>query len=296
MNPMFEGVFVVAVTPFLQDGSFDAQGMRKNLDYLIESGVHGVCLLGATSEYMSVTNEEHKAIVREMVPYIANRTRVIVGATRERADDVVDLVENIKQAGAHAAMILSPPYCHPAQDEVVENYRYIMEKTDFPIMVYNNPGSCGIEIERETYRQLLALKNTAIIKESSGEIRKLGEVLADAPESVSVFCGCDNISFESFTKGANGWISMLANVAPKDCVALFDAVYKKKDIEAGLKIYNKILPALNVLESYDKPVQALKYLVSRKGLQGGYVRRPRIELTEEERAYVVSAMNADEIQ
>ena len=111
-----------------------------------------------------------------------------------------------------------------------------------------------------------------------------------------MFCGCDNLAFESFADGACGWISMLANVAPKDCVELFEAVYVQKDLARGWKIYQRLLPGLNTLESFPKPVQTLKYLVDRKTGNGGYSRRPRMELTDEEKAYVVQAMNADNIQ
>lgn len=296
MNPNFQGVYAVTVTPFKKDGSFDAEAMKKNLDSLISDGVHGICLLGATGEYMSVTNEEHKAIVRAIVPYIKDRVGVIVGATRERADDSVELILNAKECGAGAAMVLTPPYCHPSQDEVVENYRYIAEKANFPLMIYNNPGSCGIELEQDTFKELMAMKNVQIVKESSGSIHKLADVLLDAPSDVSVFCGCDNLAYESFAEGANGWICMLANVAPKDCVALFETVYIQKDIQRGWEIYKRILPALDTLESFPKPVQALKYLATRKGLQGGCVRRPRKELTKAEKDFVVGAMRADEIQ
>ena len=219
-----------------------------------------------------------------------------MGVTRERADDVIELILQVKESGGHAAMVLAPPYCHPTQEELVENYRYIMEKTEFPIMIYNNPGSCGISIERETFRELFALPYTAVVKESSGDIHKVTQVVDDAPEAVSVFCGADNIAFESFAAGACGWISMLANVAPKDCVALFQAVYEEKDLEKGRKIYRKILPALDVLETFPRVPQTLKYLLSRKGLDCGYCRRPRVELSEEQKAYVVEAMHADEIE
>ena len=193
-------------------------------------------------------------------------------------------------------MVLAPPYCHPTQEELVENYRYIMDQTEFPIMIYNNPGSCGITIERDTFRELFRLPYTAVVKESSGDIHKVTEVVDDAPESVSVFCGADNIAFESFAAGACGWISMLANVAPKDCAALYHAVYEEKNLEAGKEIYRRILPALDVLETFPRVPQTLKYLLSRKGFDCGYCRRPRVELTEEQKAYVVDAMHADNIE
>jgi len=295
MKTDFEGVFTVAVTPFKEDGSFDYEKAKKHLDWQISNGVQGICLLGATGEYQSISMDEHKKYVNEIVPYIRDRVKVIVGATRERSEDVIELVNNIKASGAHAAMVLPSPYCHPSQDEIFEHYRYIMEKTEFPLTVYNNPGSCGIRIEEDTLKRLYELPYTAIIKESSGTIQKLTEILMDSKNKVSVLCGCDNIAYESFATGANGWISMLANVAPHDCVKLFETVYLKKDLENGWDIYRKLLPGLNTLETFAKPVQALKYLIDRKTGNGGYSRRPRIPLTEEEKKYVITAMNADNI-
>lgn len=142
----------------------------------------------------------------------------------------------------------------------------------------------------------MALPYTAIVKESSGSMQKLTEVLIDAPEKVSVFCGCDNLAYESFADGACGWICMLANVAPKQCVDLYQAVYVEEDLKKGKEIYKEILPALNVLESFPKPVQALKYGLSKKGLNGGYVRRPRMELNEEEKTYLSEAMKFETLR
>ena len=296
MNKQFQGIYAVVVTPFHEDGTFDVESAKKNLDWLIEQGVQGVCILGATGEYQSISDEEHMAYVKEIVPYVKDRVSVIVGASRERPEDVVKLVNNIKECGAHAAMVLPSFYCHPAQDEIVEHYRYIEEQTQFPIVAYNNPGSAGIEIGQDAFRQIMALPYTAIVKESSGSMQKLTEVLIDAPEKVSVFCGCDNLAYESFADGACGWICMLANVAPKQCVDLYQAVYVEEDLKKGKEIYKEILPALNVLESFPKPVQALKYGLSKKGLNVGYVRRPRMELNEEEKTYLSEAMKFETLR
>ncbi len=295
MSKEFKGVYCVAVTPFAENGDFDYAKAKAHVDYLIESGVHGLVILGATGEYLSVTNEEHKAYIREMLPYINGRVPVIVGATRERPDDVIDLVLNAKQAGADAAMVLPPYYCHPSQQEVIEFYQYIAEKTDFPIMAYNNPGSCGIELSRETLCEIYKIPQVKLVKESSGTIQKLTEVLLDVPSGIAAFCGCDTLPFESFAVGSPGWVCMLANIAPRDCVALFEAVYNEKNLEKGMEIYSRLLPGLNHLESFPKPVQSLKHIVNLKSGNGGFVRRPRRELTEAEREYVVANMNVDNI-
>lgn len=284
MNKNFAGVYPVAITPFKENGDFNFDAAKKHLNFLIESGVHGVCVLGATSEYQSITLAEHKAYVKEIVPYIRDRVPVIVGCTREMPDEAADLAHNAFEAGASAAMILPTYYCHPCQEEIYEYYKYISDHIHGgAIMVYNNPGSAGVEIERETYKRLMGLEQVCVVKESSGNIRKLTEVLNDASDHVSVFCGWDNMAYESFVCGAVGWISMLANLAPKQCVALFDTVYREKAYEKARSIYCEILPALTALENVAKPVQVIKYILDKKGHVGGYSRRPRIALTDAEK-------------
>lgn len=284
MSKKYTGVYPVSITPFKENGDFDFDAAKKHLDYLIEAGVHGLCVWGATGEYQSITLAEHKAYVREVVPYIGSRVPVIVGCTREMPDEAADLARNAFECGASAAMILPTYYCHPTQAEIYEYYRYISEQVKGgEIMVYNNPGSSGVDIEKETYKRLLELEPICAIKESTGNIRRLTEVVNDADGQVSVFCGWDNMAYESFRCGAVGWISMLANLAPKQCAALFEAVYIEHNDEKARRIYSEILPGLTALETTEKPVQVIKYVLELQGHAGGYCRRPRISLTEAEK-------------
>lgn len=297
MNKKFSGVYAVVVTPFKEDGSFDTEAAKKHLDWLIGNGIKGVCLLGATGEYQSITNEEHKRYTEEMIPYIKDRVSVLVGVSRERPQEVVELMEHDKAYGAEAGMALSPFYCHPDQNEIAAFYKYINDHTDLPVIVYNNPGSAGVDITENTFKEVLQLPQAQIVKESTGDVKRLTEVLNLAPENVSVLCGCDNMAYESFASGAHGWISMAANFAPKDCVALYENITEKKDFEAAREIYKRLLPSLNTLESFPKPVQAIKYVLKAvKGIDAGYVRLPRLELTEEEQAYVLREMKAENVK
>ena len=193
--------------------------------------------------------------ISEIVPYICSRVKVIVGATREQADDTISLINHASRCGVRTMAACAPPYCHPAQDEIVENYKYIIEHTAIPLVLYNNPGSCGVDIEQKTYEKLFQLCGFRIVKESTGSIHKLTQVLSKAPEDISVFCGCDNIAYESFAAGANGWISMLANIAPEMCMELFELTYKRHQLEKARKLYQTLLPVLDFLESSPKPIQ-----------------------------------------
>lgn len=133
---------------------------------------------------------------------------------------------------------------------------------------------------------------------ATGEYQSITtEVLLAASETTSVLCGCDNMAYESFAAGAHGWISMAANFAPRDCVELFESVAVKKDFERGREIYSRLLPALNTLESFPKPVQAIKCVLKNvKGIESGYVRRSRLELTDDEKRYVIDAMKTEDLK
>lgn len=160
-----------------------------------------------------------------------------------------------------------------------------------PIILYNHPGSAGVDISREALDTIMALPNVQILKESTGDIHRLTEAVMDAPEHVSVFCGCDNLAMESFVMGASGWISMAANFAPKDCCALFELV-KEGNIDGAKDIYCRLLPALNLLESVEKPAATIKYILKKyRGIDMGHMRRPRRDLTEEECAAVDAWMD-----
>lgn len=297
MNQNFKGVYAVVVTPFKEDGSFDFDASKAHLDWLIENGIKGVCILGATGEYQSITNEEHKAYVKEIVPYIKDRVSVFVGVSRERPEEVVELMNNAWECGANAGMALPPFYSHPDQNEIVAYYKYINDNTKLPVIVYNNPGSAGVDISLKTFEEVLKFENAKIVKESTGDVKRLTEVLYAAPEDVSVLCGCDNMAYESFAAGAHGWISMAANFAPKDCVELYESITEKKDFDKAREIYGRLLPALNTLESFPKPVQAIKCVLKTvKGIKSGCVRKPRMELTDAEIKYVLEEMKADNVK
>ena len=288
MEKMFTGVYPAVVTPFNSDGSYDFAAARKHIDWLIDNGIKGLCLMCAAGEYQSVSMEEHMAYVSEMVPYARDRASVMVGATRERPEDVVALMRHAKTCGAHAAMVLPAFYYHMPQDEIVKHYAFIGDNVDLPIMVYNSPGSCGVLIEGETIDKLCALKNVRIVKETSCDMGNVTDTTGRVPAHVSVMCGCENLLFESYAVGTCGWVSLVANFLPKLALEFHHAMYEDRDYAKGLAIHRKLLPVMTFLENYPKTVQAAKYIVTAfAGIDVGKVRRPRYELSEAEKAYVV---------
>lgn len=288
MAKTFFGVYPAVFTPFTKDGAFNFDAARKHLDWLIDNGIRGLCLMCAAGEYQSVSNDEHMAYVKEIVPYVKDRASVMVGATRERPEEVVALMENAKKYGAHAAMVLPSFYYHMPQDEIVKHYAFINDNVDLPIMVYNSPGSCGVLIEGETIDKLCRLKNVRIVKETSCDMGNVTDTTGRVPEHISVMCGCENLLYESYAVGTCGWISLVANFLPGLAVEFHKAMYEDRDFERGLAIHRRLLPIMTFLETYPKTTQAAKFITTTlAGIDVGYVRRPRHELSDAEKAYVL---------
>lgn len=290
-----KGIFAVVTTPFKENGEFNYEGAKKNIDWLIEKGVHGLCILGATGEYQSITTDEHKEYVEEMMKHINKRVPVIVGASRERTDDVIELAKHAKTNGVSAIMVLPPFYCNPLQEEIYMHYKNINDAVDLPVLVYNNPFSAGVDIEFDTVAKLAELPNMQYIKETTGDIKRLTAIAMNLSDKIVPFCGWENMSYESFVMGAQGWICVLSNIAPGMCIDLYNAVVEEKDYAKGYEIYKKALPVLNFLEGFPKYVQLVKYIIKKQGRAGGYMRRPKLELTAEEKKMIDEAINIEDL-
>lgn len=292
----FTHVFPAMVTPMKEDGSFNYEVAKKHADWMIDNGIGGIGVLMAAGEYQSMSLDEHKAYVNEMVPYIKARgASVIIGASRERVEDVVDLMENAREAGADAAMVLPSFYYGQSQGEIIDHYTYINDHSGLDIMVYNNPNVTS-GITAETMRKLYELEHVRIVKDASMEIDIMTDFIfeADKTEDVGVLCGCDYLLYQAYATGAIGWISMTANILPKLSAEFHKAMIVEKDYLKGLEIYKKLYPVVNMTERFPKPTQAVKYILEEVyGFEEGICRRPRRGLSEDEKKLVMEWSNME---
>ena len=283
MEKKYKGVFSVLLTPFHKDGSFDLDAARFNIKRLADSGIKGVLILGGTGEYQSITNEEHKFYTSQIVPFAKqNGMTVVLGVSRERPDEVIELIENAEQYGADLAMVSPPFYCNPTQREIIENFRYITENTKMDVLVYNNPFATGVAVDRETTRALMKMPHIKAVKNTTGNMQRLAEDAYDCPDDKSLFCGSEDLTFEAYVMGVDGMLSGFSGCSPKCCLRIYDAV-QAGNYEAAKKQYGYLLPLLTHLENHPNCTAALKYLSKKYcGQDMGYMRRPRMELTAEE--------------
>ena len=275
------GVYVVMTTPFHKDGTLDYEGVEQNIEYFIDSGVHGILIAGATGEFGVMSIEERKALAEFSLAKIAGRVPAVVGAIAGRAEDCIELSNHAAGHGAAGVMILPPPGAGLDEEEIYQFYKQINDNITTSIMIYNNPGSAGVDIEIDLLCRLADLDKVDCVKESSGDIKRISLIRDHLGDSIGVFCGWEDMAWESFMAGANGWVSVCANFAPRMGVELFNSTSLEKDHHAGWEVYRKLLPSLQCLES-GKLIQTTKAFQNAKGIKGGSVRSPRLPLSAKE--------------
>ena len=275
------GVYVVMTTPFLQDGSLDFEGIEQNIEYYIDQGVHGILIAGATGEFGVMTLEERLTLAEFALTRIKGRVPAIVGAVAARAEESITIANHASQLGAKGVMVLPPPGAGLDDDEIFNFYQQINDHIDISIMVYNNPGSSGSDIDVDLLARIAELDNVDCIKESTGDIKRISAIRDRLGDKLGIFCGWEDMAWESFIAGANGWVCVCANFAPKTAVKLFQKTAITKEVDEGWQVYQQLLPSLRYLES-GKLIQATKCFQNLKGLKGGYCRTPRIDLNAEQ--------------
>ena len=280
------GVYVVLTTPFGKTGEIHYEGMAKNVQWLIGQGVHGVVALGSTGEFASQNDEQRKRVARTVIEAADGKVPVLVGASAETTEKTIEYVAQAKDFGAAGVLVIPPWYYLPPPEEIVYHYGTISDAVDLPIMVYNNPWTSKVDIRPETVAALSRIKNVTHIKESSGDLRRIAEIRTLTEDRMTVFCGWEDLAFESFAVGAQGWICVVGNFAPRLSVRLFELVAERKDLDGGWTVYKKLLPALRHLERAGKMHQTVKYALDQLGLCGGESTHPRLPLTEEEKAAI----------
>jgi len=275
------GTFTVMVTPFTPDEKLDKKGFCANIDWYIEEGIHGVICLGSTGEFANLTIEERKSIIDLTVDQVKGRVPIIAGTAANSTRETVEMTKYAQDAGADAALIVAPFYGLPTQEDLYEHYKAISENVSIPIMVYNNPGFSGVDMLPPLIERLAVLDNILYLKESTGDIKRVHELLRRCGDSIDIWCGWDDLAYEFFFLGCRGWVAPIANFMPKTAAELF-ALAEKKAYEEAKALFFKMLPLLSYLEE-GQLLAKVKEAMNMIGKTGGKPRKPFLPITEEQK-------------
>lgn len=279
----FNGIMTVLITPFDKNDEVDYKGLESNIEWLLEQGVHSLLTLGSTGEYASLEDEERYKVAECVVKAARGRVPVLVGTTCETQKRAIRFSKHAESIGASGVMLTPPPYCKPDMEQVYRYYKDVNDAINIPIIVYNNPWTTGVDINEKMLIKLFnELENVQYLKDSTGTLQRARDVKEHASSEVKILCGWEDLAYECFLIGAQGWICVASNVLPKLCVELYEKTAVQKDIDGGREVYNKLLPFLRHLENSGKLVQVVKTAANILGLAGGYMRGPRLPLSKDE--------------
>jgi len=277
----FRGIFPALVTPMTPDEEIDLATLDTLVNYLIEQGVHGVIPLGSTGEYYALSAQEREEVLTTAIDAADGRVPVLAGANAGATREVVGYCLQAERLGAAGVMLAAPYYSLPTNDELVEHFRAVAESIDIPIMLYNYPGRTGVDMTPDVIERLAELDRIQYVKESSGQVSRISEIIRRCGEKITVFCGCDTAALESFILGAAGWVGGVVNLLPKQHVELFRLVVKEGDIPVARELYYKLLPVLSMMEG-GKYTQFVKAGCKLAGHPVGPPRRPLLPATPDE--------------
>ena len=282
------GTFVVMVTPFTKDEQLDEKGFRANIDWYIAEGIRGVIRLGSTGEFASLSNEERRKVIDLTVDQVNGRVPVIAGTAAHSTRHTIEMTEYAKNAGVDTALIVAPFYGLPTQEDLYHHYKDIAENVDIPIMLYNNPWTSGVDMLPPLIERLSDIENIPYIKESTGDIKRVHEIMRRCGDSIDVWCGWDDLAYECFFLGCGGWVCPSANFMPKMTTELFTLV-DNKEYKKAKALFFKMLPLLSYLEE-GQLLAKVKEAMNMLGKAGGKPRKPFLPVTEDQRVELQKMM------
>lgn len=271
---MFGGTATALITPFKDDGSVDEGGLRRLVDFQEENGANVLIPCGSTGESATLSHEEHIRVV-EIVRDQAKHAKIIAGAGSNSTAEAVYLSKAAADLGCDGILSISPYYNKPTQEGIYLHFKTISEAIDIPLIIYNVPGRTGSNITADTTLRLAELPNISAIKEASGNVNQIQEILCKRPKGFEVLSGDDGLTFPLMGMGCDGVISVAANCCPRSMSQMINLCKQEKYLEAR-EIHFKLMPLFNDLFIESNPIP-IKYVMKRLGYGNG---RPRLPLTE----------------
>lgn len=275
---MLIGTGTALITPFNEDLSVDYKSLRILIEDQIKNGVSAVIILGTTGESPVIDEEERKKIVDESAAISNGRIKVIIGTGSNDTNKVIKYNKIAESYKADGLLIVNPYYNKSTQAGLVEHYKFISEKTELPIILYNVPSRTSMNVLPETVLKIHdECKNIVAVKEASGDISQIAKLCAMKPDSLTVLSGNDDQTLPIMSLGGRGVISVFSNIYPREMTDLTTALLKG-DFATGLQIHNKYLKMMSLLFVETNPIP-VKYLASVRGLSKNVLRRPLIKTT-----------------
>ncbi|MEY9969837.1 4-hydroxy-tetrahydrodipicolinate synthase [Lysinibacillus sp. RC46] len=272
------------ITPFKEDGTINYPELERIINYLIDNGTDCIVACGTTSENPTMSTEEKIEVVRFTVEKVAGRVPVIAGTGDNETAYSIAMTHKAEENGADGIMLVAPYYNKPNQRGIFAHFETIAKETSLPVMLYNVPGRTGVNVAYETSVALSKIPNISWIKEASGNLDQMGDIIenVDSDDDFFVYSGDDGLTLPLLAIGGAGIISVAAHVVGNDMQLMIKA-FEEGNHELAAKIHRALLPLVRALFAQPNP-SPVKYAMTKLGFDTLNVRLPMMEMTDEEKA------------
>ncbi len=279
---VFGRLITAMFTPFTSDNEIDWPRLEECIERLIATGSDGIVVSGTTAESPNLSHDEKLELYRFTVGKVAGRAKVIAGTGSNNTEQSIQLTKEAEKTGVDGVMLVAPYYNKPSQEGLIRHFTAIAESTRLPVMVYNVPGRTSVNMSAETMARLTEVDNIVAIKEASGDLGQISEVISLVGDDIAVYSGDDKLTLPVLAVGGAGVVSVASHVVGSEMKEMIDAFFAGNNAKAT-ELHQKLLPVFNGLFMTTSPVP-LKYAMSQKGWCEPYVRLPLVELDDKQKA------------
>lgn len=284
---IFKGMASALITPMNKDG-VDYETLGRFIDFQIENGIHALVAVGTTGENATLEPEDQKEVIRFTVERAAGRVPVIAGTGTNNTEHVLQNTRNACEVGADAVLVVTPYYNKATQNGLIAHFTAVADASTVPVILYNVPGRTGCNLLPKTVAKLAEHPNIVAIKEATGNMSQMVELMALCGDKLDIYSGEDALTVPFLSMGAAGTISVLSNVAPKLSVEMVEKAFAG-DYAGAAALQCKLLPLINALFSEVNPIPA-KAAVSAMGFGENYLRLPLTPMEADHEAVLLAEM------
>ncbi|MGM8365427.1 4-hydroxy-tetrahydrodipicolinate synthase [Virgibacillus sp. W0181] len=290
----FGQVITAMVTPFDRDGDVDFNATRNLVNHLIANGSDAVVVAGTTGECPTLTHEEKLDLFRFVVKTVNGRIPVIAGTGSNNTRASISLTKQAEDIGVDGIMLVTPYYNKPSQEGLYQHFKTIAEATSLPVMLYNIPGRSAVNMSVDTIVRLSSIENIFSVKEASGDLDAMAEIISRTPEDFLLYSGDDGLTLPVLSIGGVGIVSVAAHVIGNEMQEM-TTNFKNGNVQHAAKLHRELLPIMNALFAAPSPTP-VKEALNMNGVHVGSVRLPLVPLNQEEKAALKRIIQPNRVQ
>lgn len=283
---LFGRLITAMCTPFTKENRIDWGKVEECIDRLIDTGSDAIVVAGTTAESPTLTHEEKLELFLFAKQKAAGRAKIIAGTGSNNTEQTILLTKEAEEIGVDGVMLVAPYYNKPSQEGLYQHFKTVAEATRLPVMLYNVPGRTSVNMTADTMARLAQLENVVAIKEASGDLNQISQLVMQVPEDVAVYSGDDSLTLPILAVGGAGIVSVASHLVGREMKQMIEAFFAGNHALA-LSLHQKLLPVFNGLFMTSSPVP-LKYAMSLQGWCEPNVRLPLVEMDEQEKAQAES--------